>query len=211
MSRLGLKRNIPAPSNGAARYDAPAQAPAHKFTDRQASFIDHYVFSKNATQSAIKAGYSENDAHVQGSRLLSKAKVRDEVERRLAARAKRLDIDGDWVIRELAKVARGNMSRYMRANEDGSPRLDFSNLSEDDTAALQSVTVEEFKDGRSDKREVRRVKFALWDKVKALDTLGKHFGIYAPEQVDHRHQHTLMGTLLLEIDAESRGKTIDHD
>lgn len=107
------------------------------------------------------------------------------------------------VLQELTKLGRANMQDFMRIGEDGQPVLDWSNLSREQAAAIQEVTVEEFVDGRSDKREVRRVKFKLAPKTNALELLGKHHGSFV-ERVEVKHQHTVLHTLLKEIDAESR-------
>lgn len=107
------------------------------------------------------------------------------------------------VLEELSKLGRSNMQDFMRIGDDGQPVLDWSNLSREQAAAIQEVTVEEFVDGRSDKREVRRVKFKLAPKTNALELLGKHHGSFV-ERVEVKHQHTVLHTLLKEIDAESR-------
>lgn len=107
------------------------------------------------------------------------------------------------VLQELTKLGRANMQDFMRIGIDGQPVLDWSNLSREQAAAIQEVTVEEFVDGRSDKREVRRVKFKLAPKTNALELLGKHHGSFV-ERVEVKHQHTVLHTLLKEIDAESR-------
>lgn len=212
---LGLKKKTAKPKAGAP---APVTktAPVTKrekplFTPRQAAFIDQYMVDRNATQAAIRAGYAKRAAGVEGSRLLANAKIRSEIDRRIAATAEKLEVTAERVVRELAKVAFANMADYMRANADGSPVLDFSALTRDQAAALGSVTVEEFKDGRSDKREVRRTKFQMWDKPRALELLGKHFKLFTEvHEHDHKGSLTLMGLMLRQIDEEDRGKVIEH-
>ena len=73
-------------------------------TPKQQRFVDEYLVDLNATQAAIRAGYSEHTAEVQGCRLLSKAKVREAVEAALKVRSKRTEIDQDWVLSELQNV-----------------------------------------------------------------------------------------------------------
>lgn len=115
------------------------------------------------------------------------------------------------VLQELSKLGRANMRHFMKVGTDGQPTLDWRDLTPEQTAAIQEVTVEEFVDGRSDKREVRRVKFKLAPKTNALELLGKHHGSFV-ERVEVKHQHTVLHTLLREIDAESRDiVTIEHD
>lgn len=212
MPRLPLQR----PTGAATTQASPPIAPAspaiptkRPFTARQQAFIEHYVVSKNATDAARKAGYAPNSANVDGPRLLSNAGIRAEIDLRLAQQAEKLEITAERVQAEIAKIAFLDMGNYL--GPDGLPLSDFSKLPRDHTAAIRSITVEEFKDGRSDKREVRRLKFTLGDKEKALEMLAKRFGMLVERhEHDHNHQHTVLGRILLEIDEESRGPVVEH-
>jgi len=91
------------------------------------------------------------------------------------------------VLEELSKLGRANMQDYMR--RDGDPVLDFGKLTRDQAAALVEVTVEDFIEGRgNDARQVRRVKFKLADKGRALDLLGRHHVLFT-----ERHVHAFEG------------------
>jgi phage terminase small subunit len=71
------------------------------------------------------------------------------------------------------------MRDYMRIGPDGDPALDFANLSRDQAAALQEVTVESYIDGGGENaREVKKVKFKLADKRAALVALGRHHKLF---------------------------------
>jgi phage terminase small subunit len=162
---------------------------ARKLTSKQTRFVAEYLTDLNATQAAIRAGYSAKTAQEQGSRLLSNVMVAAAIEVAQEARAQRTEITADRVLTELAKLGFANMADYMRASPGGDPYLDFSELTRDQAAALQEITVEDFKDGRGDEaRDVRRVKFKLADKQAALVALGRHLGIF----VD-KHEHTGAG------------------
>jgi phage terminase small subunit len=212
---LGLKKktavkpaaNKQAPSP-ARKTPSAAVAPIEGLNPRQAAFVAHYVANGgNATQAAIKAGYSKQTADQQGHALLKHPRVSVEITERLAGAQKELDVTAERVLAEVAKLAFSNMADYLRAGHDGAPVLDFSNLTRDQAAALESVTVEEFTDGRSDKREVRRTRFKLADKTKSLEMLMKRFRLLGSESEANpiNVQINLLGLLLQEIDAESRG------
>lgn len=150
-----------------------------KLTDRQMRFVGEYLVDLNATQAAIRAGYSERTAQEQGSRLLSNVIVSQAVAKAQLARSKRTEVTQDRVVRELAKIGFANMMDYMRIGEDGDPYTDFSGIDRDMAAAIAEVTVEDFKEGRREgARDVRRVKFKLADKRAALVDLGKHLGMF---------------------------------
>lgn len=147
--------------------------------DKQRRFVDEYLKDLNATQAAIRAGYSKKTAEQTASRLLSFVKVKEAIAEAMKNREKRTEITQDKVLRELAKIGFANMADYMRVGADGDPYLDFSKLTADQAAALVEVTVEDFKDGRGeDARDVRRVKFKLADKRAALVDIGKHLGMF---------------------------------
>jgi phage terminase small subunit len=90
-------------------------------------------------------------------------------------------------LEQLTRLARANMQDYMRIGPDGDPVLDYSKLTRDQAAALQEVTVDTYTDGRGDDaREVKKVKFRLADKLRALELLGKHHALFTER---HVHEH----------------------
>lgn len=158
---------------------------------KQQRFVAEYLIDKNATQAAIRAGYSKRTAHVQGCRLLSDAKVSALVAEKAEKQVEKLEITAERILRELALLGFANMEDYMRVGDDGDPYLDFSALTRDQAAALTEVTVEDFKDGRGDDaRDVRRVKFKLADKRAALVDLGRHLALFT-DKVQHSGELSL--------------------
>lgn len=163
----------------------PDDQPTVKLSVKHEAFVKEYLVDLNATQAAIRAGYSADTAKQQGSRLLTNIDVQGAIAAAMAARAQRTQITADMVLAELAKLGFSNMADYMRAGPNGHPYLDFSKLTRDQAAALVEVTVEDLTDGRGeDAREVRRVKFKLADKRAALVDIGKHLGMFA-QRVEH--------------------------
>lgn len=157
-----------------------------KLNAKQARFVEEYLVDLNATQAAIRAGYSEKTAQAQSSRMLTNVIVAKAIAEQQAKRSERTEVTQDSVVQELAKIGFANMKDYMRVGADGDPYLDFSELTRDQAAALIEVTVEDFKDGRGDDgRDVRRVKFKLADKKGALVDLGKHLGMFT-----NKHEHS---------------------
>ena len=78
-----------------------------KLTERQKRFCDEYLIDLNATQAAIRAGYSEKTADVQGARLLGNVKVQSYLQERMSAKDKDLIASQDEVLQYLTGVVRG--------------------------------------------------------------------------------------------------------
>jgi phage terminase small subunit len=76
----------------------------HKLEPRQEKFIQEYLKDLNATQAAIRAGYSAKTANEQGARLLAKASIQAAIDKAQQKRAKRVEVSQDWVIENLKKV-----------------------------------------------------------------------------------------------------------
>lgn len=74
-------------------------------TEKQKRFCDEYLIDLNATQAAIRAGYSVKNADKIGSELLGKTRVSETISRKIAERSKRTGINQDRVIQELARIA----------------------------------------------------------------------------------------------------------
>ena len=74
-------------------------------TPRQAAFVREYLVDLNATQAAVRAGYSPRNADKLGPRLVGQSRVAAEIARLMAAREKAVEHDAKWVIRRLAEEA----------------------------------------------------------------------------------------------------------
>ncbi len=74
-------------------------------TPKQARFVEEYLIDLNATQAAIRAGYSKKTANEQGAQLLAKLSIRQAVAEAQAIRSKRTEITQDEVIQGLKKEA----------------------------------------------------------------------------------------------------------
>ena len=142
-----------------------------KLTEKQQRFVDEYLIDLNATQAAIRAGYSVKTAQEQSARLLSKVMVQQAIAEQMAERSKRTGVNQDRVVLELAKIAFVNAADVINA-EDATIKLSATS---DDTAAIQSVKVKIIptKKGEGIEREVR-----LNDKLKALELMRKHLGMW---------------------------------
>ena len=139
--------------------------------NKQDMFVEEYLVDLNATQAAIRAGYSVRTASEQASRLLANVKVQTKIAKAMAERSKRTGINQDRVVLELARIAFVNAKDIINP-EDASVRDDAT---EDDLACIQSVKVKTMSGGKGSSTE-REVK--LNDKMKALELLGKHLGMW---------------------------------
>ena len=140
-------------------------------TNKQKRFCVEYLIDLNATQAAIRAGYSTSTAGAIGAENLKKPQIRACIDKALAEQSKRTGVTADRVVRELAKVAFVNSDDVV----DFDSATVKSDASKDDTAAIASVRVKTIptKDGEGIEREIK-----LADKLKALELLGKRFGLF---------------------------------
>lgn len=81
-----------------------------KLAPMQLLFVREYLVDLNATQAAIRAGYSEKTADVQGHQLLKKPLVGNAIAEAKAMRAKRVEVTADRVLAELAKIGFSSLS-----------------------------------------------------------------------------------------------------
>ena len=148
-----------------------------KLTDKQKKFVEEYLIDLNATQSAIRAGYSVRTANEQGARLLANVSIQEAISKAMAERSRRTGINQDRIVQELARIAFVKITDVV--DSDGEIN---TNASDDDLACIESYKVEDSDsvNGSSSKREVK-----LASKIKALELLGKHVGMWNDKiQVD---------------------------
>jgi phage terminase small subunit len=150
------------------------QAIASLNDPREQRFIERYVESNNGTQSAIVAGYSVKSARTIASQLLKRRNIKEAIERRNAELMDELNFTPDRIIRELAKIAGVNSADFIRIDQDGQPRVDFSGVTRRHLAAVASV-----------ENTQKGVKYKTHDKLRALDMLARMGQLYPAERLEH--------------------------
>nr|WP_320951919.1 terminase small subunit [Hungatella effluvii] len=140
-------------------------------TKKQKLFVDEYLIDLNATQAAIRAGYSPDTAKEIGCENLTKPNIRAHIDRAMAERSKRTGVNADRVVIELAKIAFINAMDVI----DTKTATVKADALPEDTAAIQSVKV---KTSSSENSEMVEREIKMADKIKALELLGKHLGMF---------------------------------
>ena len=138
---------------------------------KQKRFCAEYLVDLNATQAAIRSGYSPASAGSIGYELLKKPDIRARIDKGVAEQARRTGINADRVLRELGRIA--FVSAPDLIDMDSATLRDGA--SADDRAAIASVKVKTIPGPMGDgiEREIR-----LADKLKALELIGKHLGMF---------------------------------
>lgn len=153
--------------------------------DKQQRFVGEYLVDLNATQAAIRAGYSQKTAHSQGPRLLENVEVKAALDKARKALSERTEITQDQVLREYAKLGFADIRKAVawgsvpEINADGERiypvELKASEDMDDDTAAaVAEVSL-----------TAQGVKIKMYDKKAALDSIARHLGMF----ID-KHEHT---------------------
>lgn len=137
-------------------------------TELQKKFVDEYLIDMNATQAAKRAGYSEKTAYSIGDRLLRNVEVQNYIDKRKAARIRRTEITQDFVLTELMKIATSNGTDFANVGKRNRVTLTpTADLMPEKRAAVASV-----------KKGKNGIEVKTYDKLKALELLGRHLGMF---------------------------------
>lgn len=160
-------------------------------TEKQKRFCDEYLIDLNATQSAIRAGYSKRTANEQGARLLTKVSVQEYIEKRKKDREKRIEVTQDRVIEELSYIAFAKASDYARVIEkDAMVEVEGKMIPvvDDEGNLVKYRTVEPILTEELTEEQKRAIavikkgrdgfEIKPYDKTRALELLGKHLGMF---------------------------------
>lgn len=127
-----------------------------KLTPKQEAFVREYLVDLNATQAAIRAGYSQKTANEQASRLLAKVSIQEAVAAGRSARAQKLEVTAEQVLQWHIDQYRINAQTYGKMEFDGESRAQV--YDENGKAVQQQVDAPAAN--------------------KALELIGKHLGFY---------------------------------
>jgi len=123
-----------------------------KLTEKQKAFADEYITCLNATEAALKAGYSENTAGAIGHENLKKPKIKEYIETRMEAKEEDRIATQDEVLEYLTKVMRG-----------------------------EEEEIDKFFDDTGREKEIRQPP-KVRDRTKAAELLGKRYAIFVDKQ-----------------------------
>ena len=230
MERSGKKTERSRPKRNAPKKVKPKAKPKitkevldqledADLTDMQRLFCLYYVKSFNATQSAIKAGYSPDSAHVQGSRLLNNDKIREEIRRLKDSMTSELFVDAMDVLNQYAKIAFADITEFVEfGQEEVEVMTAFGPLMEEDPDTGEKVPVTKvvntvrFKDSAlldgqliSEVRQGRDgASIKLLDKMRALEKLEKYFDLI-PDTWKRKIEEEKLALDRLKITGDGKG------
>lgn len=133
-------------------------------TEKQKRFVAEYLVDLNATQAAIRAGYKDPNI---GRQLITKNNVSEEIRKAMADRQKRTEITQDAVLEELAAIGFSRATDYAAIRGPLVELTPTDQLTDEQKRAVASIEQGNF-----------GIKLKLHDKVRALELLGKHLGMF---------------------------------
>lgn len=166
-------------------------------TPKQQRFVEEYLIDLNATQAAIRAGYSADTAHSIGSENLGKPEIADAIAALKAERSKRTGIDAAWLLTRLANEAEADLSDLYDEAGALRPVKDWPLIWR--KGLVGGIKAIEERDDRGNVVGfIREVK--LSDRVKRLELIGKHIDVQAFKDVV---QHA--GAMAIVVSSEDAG------
>ncbi len=136
-----------------------------KLTEKQKRFCEEYLIDLNATQAAERAGYKNGEI---GRQLITKNNVLEHLNKLREHQSKRTEITADMVLKELAAIAFSDRTELAKIAEDGNVVFTPTDMLTPETKKIVSG-IKEGKFG---------TEVSSYDKVRALELLGKHLGIF---------------------------------
>jgi len=149
-----------------------------KMNRKRLRFRKEYAIDQNATQAAIRAGYSPKSAYSQGSRLLRNDEMRACIQADQIELAEKAGISASRVLNELGKIGFSDIRELLSANGN---LIDVKDWPDEVAASVSSVELVTKPGGLDDdgNRIVEHVaKLKVWDKNSALEKLAKYLGLF---------------------------------
>lgn len=146
-------------------------------TDKQRRFVDEYLVDLNATQAAIRAGYSQRTARQMGDENLSKPDIAKAIQEAQALRSTRVQVDADYVLARMVEIDQMDVLDIMTDDMALKPVSDWPKAWRQ---YLSGFDLAELFEGRGEDRDLVGVmKKIRWpDKAKNLELLGRHLGMF---------------------------------
>lgn len=180
-----------------------------KLTDKQELFAREFIVDLNATQAAIRAGYSEKSSRNQGARMMANDDILDRIAELKAERNEQVGVDAAYVLRRLTEIDQMDVLDILLANGELKPIKDWPKVWR---TTLSGMDVVEMASADS-AALLKKIKWP--DKVKNLELLGKHVTVQAfKEQVSSeitgKNGGPIQYTDITEDELDERLKELGH-
>lgn len=142
-------------------------------TPKQQRFVEEYLIDLNATQAAIRAGYSPKTARAIGAENLTKPDIQTAIAQVRAELSARTRVTAERVVRELARIAFAQITDAVSWNNRDLILHDSGTLDDDTAAAIQDVTIRYDKNGTPMFKKIQ-----MQSKTQALHLLGRYLGVW---------------------------------
>lgn len=152
--------------------------PGMPLNARQQRFVEEFCVDLNATQAAIRAGYSRNTAGSQGQRLLTNAEIQRAVEAAQREHSHATGVTVERLIREMAALAFSDVAALLDEAGNLRPVSDWPAAVR---PAIRKIRVRREAPKEDGAQSCEVIELAFWDKTKAQDMLAKHLGLYAAD------------------------------
>lgn len=151
--------------------------PWEKWTDKERLFAHEYLIDQNMTQAAIRAGYSAKSADKIAHELYHKPHIKGWIEEHLAKRCAALEVTADRILKELALIGFQNIAGAFTGDNS---LKSIADMPEDIQRVISGIDIDELFEGRGEDREHvgYTKKLRTWDKLKALELMGKHLKMF---------------------------------
>jgi len=159
---------------------------------KQKKFCEEYMIDLNGSQAVIRAGYSKTGSTVTAVRLLANPSIHAHLQTLVGKRAKNLTISPEMVLSEIASLAFTDFTDLADFDGETVTFKKFDDLTDIQKKSIQSIKVKRKVIATDDTQQVfqEEMELKMFDKVKGLELLGRHLGMFKDQDPDqHMHLH----------------------
>ena len=154
-----------------------------KLTQKQERFVQEYLIDLNATQAAIRAGYSCRTARSIGQENLTKPAIQQAIQERTGKVANRLELKAEAVIQRLADIAFSELGQVASWDSQGNMTVRPSHeMTPAERAGIENIQATGREDG------TRTISITLANRMRALELLGRYFGLWGGDAIQQNNQ-----------------------
>lgn len=181
-------------------------------SDSHIHFCRRFAVHSNGSRASREAGFNEHYYNWG----LKQQPILNRIEQFRKKRRQKFELSADRVIAELVRIAFGNLDDFLEVAKDGTPVIDCGDVGREEMAALQSIEQDVYyektvnDDGDTVGIPVKRTKIKLYDKLRALEMLGRNLNLWSPEELDNLSSEEKAAKIVAALRAMSKadGETV---